>query len=78
MLRLLYYRACHYPEKWVTLDNHQIIAGWSKGVLEKKFNSGCISLHGKSYGQWKPFSNIDGKSANHYFLGGGRICSRDL
>ena len=64
MLRLLYYRARHRPEEWVTFDNHQLLAGWASGVLEEKFNSGCISLHGKSYGQWRPLNKMEGTSVS--------------
>ena len=61
LLRLLHYRASHLPDEWVTFDNRQIIAGWAEGVLEQQFNSGCICMYGKSYGQWRPFSEVDGR-----------------
>ena len=55
LLRLVYNRVSHVPEKWVPFDNRQLLAGWSAGAFEEKFNAGCISLHGSSYGKWSPF-----------------------
>lgn len=55
LLRLIYQRVSHIPAEWVPFDNHQLAAGWSAGAFEERFNSGCIILHGKSYGKWSPF-----------------------
>ena len=62
ILRLLHYRASHLPEEWVTFDNRQLLAGWAEGALEQKFGPGCICMYGGSYGQWRAFSEVDGRS----------------
>lgn len=62
LLRLMHHRMCNAPEAWVTFDNRQILAGWLAGSFEEKFNSGCITLYGSSYGDCKPFDKAAGRS----------------
>ena len=45
----------------MAFDNRQLLAGCTEGATEQQFSSGCICMYGKSYGQWKPFSEVDGR-----------------
>lgn len=60
MLRLVHHRIRHHPEDWVPFDNRQLLPGWHAGTFEEKFNSGCVTMFGEAYGEWKPFSRSDG------------------
>ena len=40
LLCLLYYRTVHLPHEWVAFDKPKILAGWTEGALEGKFNPG--------------------------------------
>lgn len=62
LLRLLYRRVAHMPEEWVTFDNRQLLLGWFAGAFEEKFNAGCITMYGKSFGRWSPFNKAAGMS----------------
>ncbi|KAL8692228.1 MAG: hypothetical protein Q9218_002704 [Villophora microphyllina] len=55
LLRLLHYRTSHHPEVWAHYDSSQLQAGWSHGSFAERGIPGCITMHGKSYGEWKPF-----------------------
>ena len=61
LLRLLHYRGFHTPEQWVAFDNRQLREGWRTGMLDEKFNDGCITIHGEAYGIWKSFDEEAGK-----------------
>lgn len=61
LLRLLHHRVSEAPEAWVTFDNHQILPGWLSGAFEEKFNEGCITMHGETYGTWNLFNIAAGK-----------------
>lgn len=65
LLRMIYQRIAHTPEELVTFDNRQILSGWHAGVFEEKFNAGCITLYGKSYGKWSPFNKTDSTNPPH-------------
>lgn len=65
LLRLLYQRVAHMPEEWVTFDDRQLLSGWLVGAFEEKFNAGCITMYGKSYGRWSLFNETSGTSPQY-------------